>query len=114
MTGTTDAPAQGSAATARRGSSFSDKQIYASVKEGRQIRVTVEGEPFEGWVYGVDDFHWGLVDAEGATVLVHKSAPVVVFLPSQKTTPRAERLVSSFRAWVLRSHYGQTTTEPTN
>lgn len=111
MTGTTGAPKEGAsssgASTARRGSSFSDKQIFAAVRADRRIKVTVEGECFEGWVFGVDDFHWGIVDEHGATALVHKSAPLVRFLPAQTLPSRVEAKVAPFRRWVLSAQYGQ-------
>lgn len=98
----------------RRGSTFSDRQIFAAVKDGRAIEfvlpATTERKVI-GWVYGVDDYHWGVVDQRGSTFLVHKSAPLLQILParldqlSEHVRDCVEPLVAPFRAYVMREHF---------
>lgn len=67
-----------------------------------------------GWVYGMDDFHWGIVGADGTTQLVHKSAPQLVFTPhllsKQSKDVRAvvEPIVEPFYDRVMRDVYRTT------
>jgi hypothetical protein len=113
MTQTAEAPPKG----ARRGSSFSDRQIAQTVKDGTAVRVTTLGddgpESITGWVFGMDDFHWGIVDGHGNKYLVHKTAPSlqIVDYPTLGTyaekRDEIEALVEPFRRSVLRNHFGQ-------
>lgn len=105
-----------SAANARRarigtksGSHFSDRQIASAVKDGHALRVVLpNGDAIEGWVFGVDNYHWGIVDAGGSTHLVHKSAPCVSVLDWLTMPPTLEEIVGPFRDYVMREHFGQT------
>lgn len=103
----------------RRGSSFSDKQIAHAVKDGRAVEVLFcDGSTAIGFVYGADDFHWGLVTLDGRRLLVHKSTPRLVFtehlLEHQggSVRERIEPLVSGFRDYVLREVFNQTEPAP--
>lgn len=105
------APSRGNSA-GRRGSNFSDKQVAQSVKDRTPVRVTLADDSvIDGWIYGMDDFHWGIVDSGGDTYLVHKSAPALQFLsyPVLKTGERdsvAEK-TEPFRDYVMRNFFAQ-------
>lgn len=73
------------AAKKKAGSAMSDKQIARAAVEGqRLIFRTVAFTPMDGYVVGMDDFHW-LIASPGelgepvATTLIHKTCPLVSF-----------------------------------
>jgi hypothetical protein len=95
---------------AKSGSSFSDKQIYRSVKDSRPVTVTLpDGDTLTGWICGADLYHWGVADAAGDVHLVHKSVPSVKVSSSDLTSipELVEKIVAPFRASVLRDHFSQ-------
>lgn len=99
----------------RSGSYFADKQIAHTVKDGKAIEVLLpDGNKVIGWVFGADNYHWGLVSLFGDVILVHKSAPMVTvtehMLSKQDADHRRdiESLVAPFRDYVMREHFGQT------
>lgn len=106
------APSGGNSAS-RRGSNFSDKQVAQSVKDRTPVRVLLADEYFvDGWIYGMDDFHWGIVDTAGDTHLVHKSAPTLQFLSYPVLKPGEGGSViektEPFRDYVMRTFFSQT------
>ena len=113
MTATASAPSRGKA-SARRGSSFSDRQISQSVKDGKAVTFTLaDADPVTGWVYGYDDFHWGVVAIDGTTHLVHKTAQCVTIQNDhllsdlhKVTRQQIEVLVGPFRRYVMENHFG--------
>lgn len=69
----------------KTGSAMSDKQIARAAVEGRKI-VFYSGVlmPVEGYVVGMDDYHWLIAtpserDLGVQTALVHKTCPLVSF-----------------------------------
>jgi len=105
------APSKGTS-SGRRGSNFSDKQVAQSVKDRTPVRVTLVDESVvDGWIYGMDDFHWGIVDTTGDTYLVHKSAPVLQFLSYPVLTGEEGSAVTDktepFRDYVMRAIFNQ-------
>lgn len=70
----------------KAGSSMSDKQIARAAVEGRRLIFrTVAFTPLDGYVVGMDDYHW-LIASIGEeltdpvfTTLVHKTCPLVSF-----------------------------------
>jgi hypothetical protein len=102
---TSTAVSRGSSASERRGSTFSDKQIYQTVRDRSLVVVYYPtGEPVTGIVYGMDDYHWGVVEADGTCHLVHKSSSHVTLtgrLAPEDLRQRAE----PFRSWVMKNHF---------
>lgn len=100
----------------RRGSSFTDKQIWFAVAHDRPVEVTFpDGSTLEGWVCGMDDFHWGVCHGSGQVTLVHKSVPKVSILDGEMYGPvpdLIEQVVAPFRDSVMREHFGQTSRQP--
>ncbi len=107
MTSPSSAPAQPGKKQRTRGSDFSDRQIYAAVRDQR--RVTIGG--YEGLVIGMDDYHLGLVTIErGETVLIHKTADPIVIGESVADVLKyraARDAARPFRDWVLRNVFNQ-------
>jgi hypothetical protein len=71
----------------KTGSHMSDKQMARAAVQGQRLifRTGVE-MPVEGYVVGMDDFHWLIATPSNPrepvmTVLVHKSCPLVSFTP---------------------------------
>lgn len=97
--------------TNRRGSTFTDKQIAFSVRERRAVRAHLLGgvEAVSGWVCGMDDYHWGVVDGKGDVHLVHKSSSITITRESVELPSEAEAVVAPFRdsEW-MKAHFGQT------
>jgi hypothetical protein len=72
-------------ASRRSGSAMSDKQIARAAVDGQRLVFrTVAFTPMDGYVVGMDDFHW-LIASPGelgepvATTLIHKTCPLVSF-----------------------------------
>jgi hypothetical protein len=73
-------------ASRRSGSAMSDKQIARAAVEGqRLIFRTGAWTPVDGYVVGMDDYHW-LIATVGdestdpvSTTLIHKTCPLVSF-----------------------------------
>lgn len=101
-------------ATERRGSAASDKQVHRAVKEWQKIIFFPQmGPTVEGWVIGLDDYHWVVFDTHGHTVLVHKSCPslrITDVEPEALGEPKATKIREAgepFRNHVLSEHFGQ-------
>lgn len=74
--------------TARRktGSAMSDRQVGRAAVEQRKLRFhgTSAHLTRDGYLVGMDDFHWLIAVpdmASGYLTLVHKTCPLVDFLP---------------------------------
>jgi len=98
----------------RRGSMTSDREIAFAVRTGQLVTFhPAVGEPVTGYVCGMDDFHWkAIVPSDNSVHLIHKSAPVVRVHPEptydQETNKDdLEKVVSAFRAWVMRTFFQQ-------
>lgn len=62
----------------RPGSAMSSKQLARTVVHGQKIRfTTATGDHVEGFLGGMDDYHWMVVTDDASVVLVHKSAPLI-------------------------------------
>lgn len=63
---------------AKQGSTMSSKQLAMTVVKAQQITITTStGDVVSGYLGGMDDFHWMVVDLNADVVLVHKSAPKI-------------------------------------
>lgn len=61
-----------------RGASMSTSQMTYAALDTRRVTAHIMPEfTIEGYLAGMDDFHWLIVDTDGGLTLVHKSAPVV-------------------------------------
>lgn len=99
----------------KRGSTFSDKQIAKTVRDGKAIEFSlVDGVSLTGWVYGMDDFHWGVVDGGGRTHLVHKAAATRVSILDSEGAPPAvvTEVAGRFRDYVMKTYFGQQSQQP--
>ena len=83
-----------------------------SVKDRKAVRITlVTGEVLTGWIYGVDDYHWGLVEADGSTHMVHKTAPCLSVVDAsigdlrEEYRSEVEALADPFRRYVMKHHF---------
>lgn len=104
--------ARRSGAATRSGSHFTDKQIARAVRDGKAVEVTlVDGSKRLGWVFGGDNYHWGLVSPCGEISIVHKSAPCVTILPNLLSSEPEEvresvgALVNPYREYVMEEHF---------
>lgn len=92
----------------RMGSDFTSRQIAVAVREVRQVVAHLPGGcQVRGYIYGGDDYHWGLVDADAPTTthLVHKTTPLSI--TSESTSdPQIRKVVDPYRQSVLRNHFG--------
>lgn len=100
------------AANGRRGSKFADRQIAHAVKDERKVRIQYRDGTglVEGWVYGMDDYHLGIVDVTGNTMLVHKSAAAIITFTDRvmdEGDTRIREICDPFRRRVMEEHFGQ-------
>lgn len=105
----------------RSGSFFADKQIAYAVRDGVAVEVTlVGGQSVIGWVFGTDNYHWGLVSRMGEVSLIHKSAPCLKITEHklsrepQDVQDVVNDLVGPFRDYVMREHFGKTAVPATS
>lgn len=91
----------------KRGSAFSDKQIAFAVKDGKPVRVYFDDcLQIQGWICGIDDYHWGVVDASGEVNLVHKSVGRLTILSEPMgIPPEVEAIVAPCRDYVMREFF---------
>jgi len=109
-----DRESRGSQRDSRRGSSATDKQIYAAVKDEKIVTfVLANGHRITGFVMSVDDFHWVVYEPRHSRVTsVHKTCPYF-FVPDQAETisdfpAEAEEIrkrTAAFQDYVLKNHY---------
>lgn len=104
-----------SGASERRGSTASDKQIWRAVAEERFVRFHSFSDypPVDGWVMGLDDYHYVVAQGDGSVLLVHKACPVVTITGNTLAdqTPAVQKRVRSltgpFRLWVEREFFNR-------
>lgn len=97
----------------KRGSEFSDKQVAYAVRDRRQVIAHMSGGvKITGYIFGSDDYHWGIVGVTAAeTVLVHKSSVCLVISSLDSEPPeRVRELTEPFRAYVMEKFFGKTQT----
>lgn len=96
-----------SGAKAPSGSEHTRKQIAYTVLNGQQITFFVgDGREIDGYVYGMDDYHWSVVSDDGQQYGVHKSSSFRIHkahtfddIPEDQRKS-LEALVLPFRGWV--------------
>lgn len=105
----------------KRGSEFSDRQIAHAVRDRKMVKAILpNGEEVSGFIYGSDDYHWGIVSCEGATVLVHKSG--VCLEITSMTLPDFRKyqqdvvspVIEPFRDNVMEKFFGKTQSVPSS
>lgn len=116
MTGTSVATAPAGVdkgTNGRRGSKFADKQIAHAVRDRCKVKIQYrDGSGLvEGWIYGMDDYHLGIVDDLANTMLVHKSAAAIITFTDieiDEGDTRIREICESYRERVMRDYFGQT------
>jgi hypothetical protein len=100
---------------------MSAKQIARTVIDGKLLTfrpfATAPDFTVCGYVYGMDDYHWAVVEPSGQTHLVHKGAPVVTLGLESTFTDEAqheklEQLVGPFRRYIERNDFGRDVPDP--
>jgi hypothetical protein len=85
----------------RSASSFSDKQILAAAKHSKVVTVSLpSGETVEGWICGLDAFHWGVVDSSGRVYLIHKSVPSLQIGAACEMPELAAKIAGPFQSYA--------------
>lgn len=100
----------------KRGSEFSDRQIAHAVRDRKMVKAILpNGEDVSGFVYGSDDYHWGIVTLDDRTLLVHKSATCVEILPwgvdDRPESSFIREVTEPFRDYVMQKFFGKTQTQ---
>ena len=94
-----------------RGSSVSSKQLAYGTLKGHMAEFTTPVGVVQGYLCGMDDFHWLVVTPEVDIILVHKAQATLVnthFKPLGIESPYAsepryeelEQIVGPFRRYV--------------
>lgn len=100
--------------TPRRGSAQSDSQIAFAVRDRRMVIAHVPYiEPIYGYVLGVDDYHWVVVDRvqPDEVHLIHKSSPCLTITQrtlddeSSELQDRLGPMLDGYRDHVLKHHF---------
>lgn len=84
----------------RRGSSSSDRQIAYAAQEKRIVIFHTVMRIVHGWVVGLDDFHYVVVEpGEDRVVLIHKSCPLIVVGDTSEPVHNsvAQKMLASFQ-----------------
>ena len=66
----------------RRGSGVSDKNIRLAVQKGRMVQAFVAGTYVEGYISGLDDYHFSLIPREApkqVMILPKGNTPLTIF-----------------------------------
>lgn len=90
---------------------MSTKQLARTVADGRMVSFTTStGDVVEGFLCGMDDFHWMVITPTLNQVLVHKSAPKIEIGPASYLDPEhdtnrtaMEGIIRPFRAALQES-----------
>lgn len=105
--------------TARSGSAMSSKQLARTVLDGKKVAFRfASGETVEGYLCGMDDFHWMVVTPEGSKHLVHKGSASIITLAdiaSYASEPKRsdlEQVVGPFRRFVEGAYFGRPACAP--
>ena len=93
---------------------MSSKQLARTVLDGRRLtfRLT-SGAEVEGYLSGMDDFHWMVVTSQGQKFLLHKGSTALIALgdeSSYKDEPlyyEMEKVIRPFREFVSREYFGR-------
>ena len=86
------------------GSAMSTKQLAQSVAHGRMVTFHTPVREVTGYLFGMDDYHWAVITAEGRKTLVHKGSASLIDFADESTYDtedehdRLERLVGPFRS----------------
>jgi hypothetical protein len=109
----------------KSGSAMSDKQMARAAVDGRMLVFrTGVLVPLEGYVVGMDDFHWliatpaNLDEGEPVlTTLIHKSCPLVTFTETylvdedQEDRTKIQQIGGHFWTWCVTSGLVRTLTD---
>lgn len=93
---------------------MSSKQLARTVLDGRRLtfRLT-SGTEVEGYLSGMDDFHWMVITPQGQKYLLHKGSTALIALADEATYKdealfsEMEKIVRPFREFVSREYYGR-------
>lgn len=92
---------------------MSTKELCRSVVDGRVLTLYFgDGSTLVGYLCGIDDFTYRIVDANGNIEIIHKTgAPRVrvgeARYDEEQNKDTLERVVRPFREWVLTNQYGR-------
>lgn len=102
----------------KSGSSMSDKQLARTVIDGRMLTFRLsDGSQIDGYLCGMDDFHWLVVTETASKFLIHKGRVLYVLLydfsafSEESNFDALEKIVKPFRERVKRDFFGQVQTE---
>lgn len=94
---------------------MSSKQLARTVIDGRRITLHVPGfeGPINGYLCGMDDFHWMVVTSVGEKYLVHKASASAIHIADESTYDSErcrgtlECVVGPFRRFVEAEFFGR-------
>lgn len=99
---------------ARSGSAMSTKQLARTAIDGRLVSFRFPfGSTVQGYLCGMDDFHWMIVTSQGEKQLIHKGSASVIHLAEESTytaeplVDDLEKIVGPFRTAMEAVAYGR-------
>lgn len=95
-----------------KGAAMSTKQMARTVQDGKKVhfRWHPDADGIEGYLCGMDDFHWMVVTPEGRTILVHKGSAPIIDIATEATLhdepgrAALEAVITPFRKAMQREH----------
>jgi hypothetical protein len=94
---------------------MSSKQLAKTVLDGRRVTFRFpSGEMVEGYLCGMDDYHWMVITSEGKKHLVHKGSASIIDLADinsysgERKHSDLERVVGPFRRFMEAEFFGRT------
>ncbi len=96
------------------GSEMSSKQLARTVIDGRILTFhLLTGDSINGYLCGMDDYHWMIVTTDGGKHLIHKGAAALIKIASEPTydekhrSESIEEIILPFRRLVEREIFGR-------
>lgn len=93
---------------------MSSKQLAHTVMDGKQVDFHLTGGMVvSGYLAGMDDYHWMVIDPQGKVSLVHKGSAILVQPWTRETYSTEvaktdlEAVIQPFRKWVGRHFFGR-------
>lgn len=92
---------------------MSTKQMARTVMDGKMVTVQDgKTEPITGYLAGMDDFNWFIVEPSGAQHIIHKAGLRITIYREPSYTGETNKahlevLIAPFRRYVERTYFGR-------
>lgn len=98
---------------AKDGSGMSSKQLARTARDGKLLTFHLAtGETIQGYLCGMDDYHWMIVTTDAVVHLIHKGGAILIDIASTSTysdkhsSPELDKIIAPFRRFVQENYFG--------